>query len=44
MNNLFQMVRDHGMTNDPEEIFALYKQEKEKARLGFIWAKGDDDV
>ena len=44
MKSLFQMVREHGMTNDPQEIFKLYQKEKEKARLGVIWAKGDDDV
>ena len=44
MKSLFQMVREHGMTNDPQEIFNLYQKEKEKARLGVIWAKGDDDV
>ena len=38
------MVREQGMTNDPVEVFKLYQSQKEKARLGVIWAKGDDDV
>lgn len=44
MKNFFFMVRDEGMTNDPVLLCKMYRQQKEKARLGVIWAKGDDDV
>lgn len=42
--SLFAMVREYNMTNDPQTVFKMYITEKEKARLGVIWAKGDDDV
>jgi hypothetical protein len=38
------MAREEGMTNDPKQLFTMYKQQKEKARMGVIWAKGDDDA
>lgn len=38
------MVRDEGLTNDPTQIIRMYKEQKEKARLSIIWAKGDDDA
>ncbi len=44
MLNIFIMQRDENLTNDPAIIFKTYKEQKEKARLGVIWAKGDDDV
>lgn len=44
MLHLFTMVRDEGLTNDPKTIFEMYKEQKEKARLGVIWSKGDEDV
>ena len=44
MQSLFFMVRDVGMTNDPVAIYRIYRDQKEKARLGIIWPKGDEDV
>jgi len=37
-------VRDpskFALTNDPAKIIDIYTKEKEKARLGVVWAKGD---
>jgi len=44
MINLFFMSRDEGLTNDPEKLFKQYSQQKEKMRMGLIWANGDEDV
>lgn len=44
MLNLFYKSREEGMTNEPKALFNLYKTLKEKARLGLIWSKGDEDA
>ena len=38
------MAREEGLTNDPKELYLMYKQQKEKARMGVVWAKGDEDA
>lgn len=44
MLSLFLMAREEGLTNEPGELIRMYKVQKEKARLGIVWAKGDDDA
>lgn len=44
MLNLMYMAREEGLTNDPKQLFTMYKQQKEKARVGVVWNKGDSDA
>jgi hypothetical protein len=44
MLNLMYMAREEGLTNEPRELFLMYKSQKEKARMGVVWAKGDEDA
>ena len=45
MKNLFMMLRDmDALTNRPGDVIRLFKDQKEKARFGVLWAKGDDDA
>ena len=37
-------AREEGLTNDPKQLFHLYKHQKEKARMSIIWAKGESDA
>ena len=38
------MAREEGLTNDPKQLFTMYRQQKEKARMGVVWSKGDADA
>jgi hypothetical protein len=39
------MLRDLGLlSNTPVSVRRAYRDQKEKARYGIIWAKGDDDA
>jgi hypothetical protein len=42
--NLMYMAREEGLTNDPKQLFVMYKEQKEKARMGVVWARGDADA
>ena len=45
MLNLFLMVREiNNLTNDPLLLIRLYRDQKDKAKYGLIWAKGDQDA
>jgi len=44
LKNLLFMSRDRDFTNDPEKLYKMYKEEKEKARMGVVWGKGDSDA
>ena len=45
MKNLFLMLREmNAITNSPGGCSRIYRDQKEKARFGIIWPKGEDDA
>ncbi len=38
LRNFFFMVREIGMTNDVQALIMMFRGQKEKARLGILWA------
>lgn len=42
--HLMYMSREVGLTNDPKQLYTMYKEMKEKARMGVVWSKGDADA
>ena len=44
MLNLMFMAREEVLTNDPTELFLMYKNHKDRARVGVVWTKGDEDA
>jgi hypothetical protein len=44
LNLLYYARNEDKLTNEPMELFLIYKNCNEKARLGIVWAKGDDDA
>jgi hypothetical protein len=44
LRNFFFMVREIGMTNDVKALVMMFRSQKEKARLGILWAKGEEDA
>jgi len=45
MKNLFLMMREKGvLNNEAKHVSRIYRDCREKAKNGIIWAKGDDDA